>query len=43
MLSSILSSVLRIQKRIKIPGGSISLGVTAKSTVRSAPQRRVIR
>lgn len=43
MFQSILTSILRVTKNIKIPGGKISLGVTARSTVKSPPQRRVIR
>lgn len=43
MFNSIITSILRVTKKIKIPGGSISLGVTARQTLKSPPQRRVIR
>lgn len=43
MFSSIITSVLRLTKGIKIPGGKISIGVNARTTVKSPPQRRVIR
>ena len=43
MFSSIITSILRATKTIKIPGGKISLGITARSTMRSPPPRRVIR
>jgi hypothetical protein len=43
MFSSIITSILRATKSIKIPGGKISIGVNARATKRSPPPRRVIR
>ena len=44
MFNSIITSILRATKTIKIPGGKISLSLTAKSTKRSPPPpRRIVR
>lgn len=43
MFSSILTSVLRVTKKIKIPGGNISLGVTARQTYKTPNPRKTIR
>lgn len=42
MFSSILTSILRITKSVKIPGGRITLGLSARQSFRSPPPRRVI-
>lgn len=43
MLSSILTSILRVTKKVKIPGGNISLGVTARQTYKTPKSRKTIR
>jgi hypothetical protein len=43
MFSSIITSILKASKNIKIPGGKISLGITAKQTIKSPPKKQVIR
>lgn len=43
MFQSILTSILRATQSFKIPGGKVTLGTTLRTTVKSPPQRRVIK